>query len=209
MKNIIRKTVCILAAVMMLAVPSLSEASAKMPARSEDVITDTTGKITSKEKKKLSIQLDEKFAEIGVTPYVLVTEDVPKDISLDNYARKVRNSWHIKTKDALIIIVSDRGFGLCGPMENERESSNGIDDILRPYQEDAIRDKSVIKSAKSRHYAVALKQMNQQDISYSYFRDLVIPIICVMISPIIFFFVVILYRGVVDKVTNRIVHGWW
>ena len=157
MKNIIRKAVCIIATFMMLTVPSLSQLSAKMPARSEDIITDTTGKITSKEKKKLSIQLDEKFTEIGVTPYVLVTEDVPKDISLDNYARMVRNSWHIRTEDALIIVMSDRGLGLCGPMEDNKESSDDISGLLRPYQEDAIRDKSVIKSAKSRHYAVALK----------------------------------------------------
>lgn len=92
MKNIIRKAVCIIATVMMLTVPSLSLSSAKMPARSEDIITDTTGKLSSKERKQLNRQLDKKFTKIGVTPYVLVTEKVPEDITLDDYARHVRNS---------------------------------------------------------------------------------------------------------------------
>lgn len=171
MKNIIRKAVCVIATVMMLAVPSLSLSSAKMPARSEDIITDTTGKLSSKERKQFNRQLDKKFTKIGVTPYVLVTEKVPEDITLDDYARHVRNSWHIKSKDALIIIISDRGLGLYGPMEDEKESSNNIRDIVKPYQEKAITDKPVIRAAKSKHYAAALGKMNKQDISNRPFDD--------------------------------------
>lgn len=206
MKNIIRKTACIIATVIMLTVPSLSEASAKMPVRSEDIITDTTDSMSAKERKQLNRQLDKKFTKIGVTPYVLVTEDVPEDISLDDYARKVRNSWHIKTKDALIIIVSDKGLGLCGPMKDEKESSDGIDDILKSYQENAIMDKSVIKAAKSKHYATALKQMNRQDISSRPFDD-AITFVSKIIGILVFSFIA---AFLIDRVSHRIAYGdWW
>lgn len=206
MKNIIRKTVCIIATVMMMAVPSLSQSSAKMPARSEDIITDTTGKLSSKERKQLNRQLDKKFTKIGVTPYVLVTEEVPEDITLDDYARHVRNSWHIKTKDALIIIISNRGLGLCGPMKDEKESSNNIRDILKSYQEEAITDKSVVRAAKSRHYAAALRQMNKQDISNRPFDDAV-TFISKIIGILVFSFIV---AFLIDRVSHRIAYGdWW
>lgn len=205
MKNIIRKTVCIIATVMMLAVPSLSQSSAKMSVRSEDIITDTTGKLSSKEKKQFNRQLDKKFTKIGITPYVLVTEDVPEDVTLDDYARHVRNSWHVKSKDALIIIISDRGLGLCGPMKDEKESSNNIRDIMKPYQEEAIMDKSVIKAAKSRHYAASLRQMNKQDISNRPFFDLSNSIIKTLF-PCVLFFAVIFLTG---RLANYISYGEW
>ncbi len=206
MKNIIRKTVCIIATVMMMAVPSLSQSSAKMPARSEDIITDTTGKLSSKERKQLNRQLDKKFTKIGVTPYVLVTEEVPEDITLDDYARHVRNSWHIKTKDALIIIISNRGLGLCGPMKDEKESSNNIRDILKSYQEEAITDKSVVRAAKSKHYVAALRQMNKQDISNRPFDDAV-TFISKIIGILVFSFIV---AFLIDRVSHRIAYGdWW
>lgn len=205
MKNIIRKTVCIIATVMMLTVPSLAQSSAKMPVRSEDIITDTTGKLSSKERKQLNRQLDKKFTKIGVTPYVLVTEDVPEDITLDDYARHARNSWHVKSKDALIVIISDRGLGLCGPMKDEKESSNNISDILKSYQEEAITDKPVIRAAKSKHYAAALRQMNKQDISNRPFFDLSNSIIKTLFPCVLFFAAIFL----AVRLASYISYGEW
>lgn len=91
-------------------------------------------------------------------------------------------------------------------MEDEKESSNNIREIVKPYQEKAITDKPVIKAAKSRHYAAALRHMNKQDISKRPFDDAVTFIFKIIGIFVISFIVAFL----IDRVSHRIAYGdWW
>ena len=94
----------------------------KIPVRSDGIITDTTDTMSSKDIDLLNTKLDEQFSNIDVTPYVVVTEDVPDGLSPDTYAKNIRNHWNMKSKDAVIIVVSDDGIGLCGPMDAKKKS---------------------------------------------------------------------------------------
>lgn len=136
-----------------------------MPVRSDGIITDATDTLSSKDIDLLNTRLDEQFSNIDVTPYVVVTEDVPDGLSPDTYARNIRNHWNLKSKDAVVVVVSDDGIGLCGPMDAKKKSINNIESAMKYYQANALKDESVTKEAKKKHYKKAIEKMNSQDIS--------------------------------------------
>lgn len=137
----------------------------KIPVRSDGIITDATDTLSSKDIDLLNTKLDEQFSNIDVMPYVVVTEDVPDGLSPDTYAKNIRNHWNMKSKDAVVIVVSDDGIGLCGPMDAKKKSSNNIENVMKYYQANALKDEAVTKEAKKKHYKKAIEKMNSQDIS--------------------------------------------
>lgn len=134
-----------------------------IPKKSAGIITDMTGTLSQKDMDEMGVKIDQQFSTIDVTPYVIVTEDIPDGLSPDTYARNVRNKWNITYSDALFIVISDKGIGLSGPTDGHSKGKNNVSSVL--YHSSELKDDSVVDAAMHKQYLKALKQLNKIDVT--------------------------------------------